>query len=254
MTYQLVVIGASYGGFDALKVVLGGLPATFPIPVVVVQHQGAGSTELAALLQRYTPLVVIEVEDKDQLCRGCVHLAPPGYHLLVDAEGLALSVDAPVVYARPSIDVLLDSAADVYGSSTIGVILTGTGRDGAAGLAHIKERGGVTIVQDPATALRRMMPDAALASSRVDWMLPLEEIAGRLVALCGGADRDVLAPRPPYHGAPASPRPPLPQGERRSKEPSGSPSPARRAVGIEGPRGRPERGSGGEGSLPGMRI
>jgi two-component system chemotaxis response regulator CheB len=198
MSYQLVVVGASYGGFDALKVVLGLLPAAFPLPIVVVQHQGPGSTELASLLQRYTPLIVVEANDKEPLRAGRVHLAPPGYHLLVDVDGLALSVDPPVVYARPSIDVLFESAADVYGAGTIGVILTGTGRDGAAGLACIKERGGATIVQDPDTAVRRMMPDAALATSRVDWMLPLDKIGGRLVALC----------------MPPSPHPgPLPAGE-----------------------------------------
>jgi two-component system chemotaxis response regulator CheB len=221
MTYQVVVVGASYGGFDALRVLLGGLPPAFPVPVVVVQHQGAGSSELASLLQRYTPLVVVEAEDKDPLRPGWVHVAPPGYHLLVDSEGLALSVDAPVVYARPSIDVLFDSAADVFGADAIGVILTGTGRDGAAGLAHIKQRGGVTIVQDPATALRRMMPDAALATSRVDWMLPLDEIAGRLVELCSDAapapvPGTSLTSQPPRPRDALIPRPPLPQGETGS--------------------------------------
>ena len=185
MTFQLVVVGASFGGFDALKVVLGALPAAFPVPVAVVQHQGAGAGhELASLLQRYTPLRVDEANDKDTPLPGRVYLAPAGYHLLVDEDGLALSVDSPVLYARPSIDVLFESAADVYGPAIIGVVMTGTSRDGAAGLARIKQRGGLTIVQDPATALRRTMPDAAVASTKVDWVLPLEEIGSRLVALC----------------------------------------------------------------------
>lgn len=185
MTYQLVVVGASFGGFDALKVVLGALPATFPVPLAVVQHQGPGAGhELASLLQRYTPLQVGEANDKDTPLPGRVYLAPAGYHLLVDEDGLALSVDAPVLYARPSIDVLFESAADVYGPAAIGVVMTGTSRDGAAGLARIKLHGGTTIVQDPATALRRTMPDAAVASTRVDWILPLDEIGGRLVILC----------------------------------------------------------------------
>ena len=190
MTFRLVAIGASFGGFDALKIVLGALPATFAVPVVVVQHQGAGGHgELASLLQRYVAMPVREVDDKDQLRGSQVYLAPPGYHLLVDDEGLALSVDSPVLYARPSIDVLFESAADVFGPAVIGVVLTGTGRDGAAGLAQIKARGGTTIVQDPETALRRAMPDAALASTAVDWTLPLEKIGARLTALCGTGER-----------------------------------------------------------------
>lgn len=185
MTYRLVVVGASFGGFDALKVVLGALPATFPVPVAIVQHQGAGGGhELASLLQRYTPLRVDEANDKDRPLPGRVYLAPAGYHLLVDEDGLALSVDPPVLYARPSIDVLFESAADVYGPTAIGVVMTGTSRDGAAGLARIKRRGGMTIVQDPTTALRRTMPEAALVSTKVDWILPLDEIGGRLVILC----------------------------------------------------------------------
>jgi two-component system chemotaxis response regulator CheB len=188
MIYQLVVMGASLGGFDALKIVLGALPSTFPVPVAIVQHQSVGSgSELATLLQRYTPLPIREANDKDTLQPGRVYLAPPSYHLLVDQDGLALSVDAPVLYARPSIDVLFESAADVYGPATIGVVMTGTSRDGAAGLARIKQRGGTTIVEDPATALKRTMPDAALASTDVDWTLPLAEIGTRLAILCAAS-------------------------------------------------------------------
>jgi two-component system chemotaxis response regulator CheB len=186
MTYRLVVVGASFGGFDALKVVLGALPVTFPVPVAIVQHQAAGAGhELASLLQRYTPLRLGEANDKDELLPGRIYLAPAGYHLLVDDEGLALSVDPPVLYARPSIDVLFESAAEVYGPATIGIVLTGTSRDGAAGLARIKQRGGTAIVQDPATAIRRAMPEAALGSTQVDWTLPLDDIGKRLVMLCG---------------------------------------------------------------------
>ena len=185
MTFRLVVVGASFGGFDALKVVLAALPATFPVPIAIVQHQGDGAGhELASLLQRYTPFPIGEANDKEALLPGRAYLAPAGYHLLVDEDGLALSVDPPVLYARPSIDVLFESAADVYGPTAIGVVMTGTSRDGAAGLARIKQRGGTTIVQDPATALRRTMPEAALASTQVDWTLPLDEIGGRLVILC----------------------------------------------------------------------
>jgi two-component system chemotaxis response regulator CheB len=213
MTYRLVVVGASLGGFDALKVVLGALPATFPVPVAIVQHQGAGAgRDLATLLQRYTALRVYEANDKDELVPGRAYLAPGGYHLLVEEDGLALSVDSPVLYARPSIDVLFESAADVYGPTAIGVVMTGTSRDGAAGLARIKQHGGTTIVQDPATALRRTMPDAALASSSVDWILPVDEIGGRLIILCAEAISSLNQP-----GAPA-PAPSTPQ--------TGGPGPA----------------------------
>jgi two-component system chemotaxis response regulator CheB len=218
MTYRIVVMGASFGGFDALKVVLGALPATFPVPVVIVQHQGAGAgQELATLLQRYTALRIGDANDKDAPLPGRAYLAPAGYHLLVDEEGLALSVDPPVLYARPSIDVLFESAADVYGPTAIGIIMTGTSRDGAAGLTRLKQRGGTTIVQDPATALRRTMPEAALASTQVDWTLPLDEIGGRLVILCTEPasppnQSGVPATAPAVHKAPAS-RPAAPRAD-----------------------------------------
>jgi two-component system chemotaxis response regulator CheB len=180
----LVVVGASFGGFDALKVILAGLPESLPMPLAIVQHQGSPGAGMAALLQRYTALAVVDAEDKDAVRPGVVYLAPPGYHLLAERGSLALSIDPPVVHARPSIDVLFESAADAYGPAAIGVVLTGTGRDGAAGLARIKGRGGKAIVQDPATAVRSAMPEAALASTAVDWILPLEAIAGQLIELC----------------------------------------------------------------------
>ena len=184
MSGRLVVIGASFGGFDALKVVLGALPGTFPIPIAVVQHQASIGPGLAVLLQRYTALVVLDAEDKDTAYPGRVYLAPPGYHLLAEEDGgFALSVDEPVWHARPSIDVLFESAAEVYGIGAIGVILTGTGGDGAAGLAQIHARGGIAIVQDPATAARPAMPAAALARTAVNWVLPLDQIGPQLVAL-----------------------------------------------------------------------
>jgi two-component system chemotaxis response regulator CheB len=179
----LVVVGASFGGFDALKVVLGALPADFPSPLAIVQHQGTPGSGLAGLLQRYTALAVVDAEDKDVLEPGVAYLAPPGYHLLAERGTLALSIDPPVQHARPSIDVLFESAADVYGRAVCGVILTGTGRDGAAGLAQVKRLGGVAIVQDPTTATRAAMPEAALASTIVDWIVPLEEIGPRLIDL-----------------------------------------------------------------------
>ena len=189
MAFELVVVGTSLGGFDALKVLLGGLPASFPLPLAIVQHQGSSpGGDLARLLQRYSALPVADAEDKDALLPGRVYLAPIGYHLLVERGSVALSTEGPVLYARPSIDVLFESAADAYGVGVIGVALTGASRDGAAGLARIKRRGGLAIVQDPATAVRRTLPDAALASTSVDWTVPLPEIAPLL-------DKVVRAPR-----------------------------------------------------------
>ncbi len=123
-------------------------------------------------------------DDKTPLENDHVYIGPPDYHVLVEEGILALSTDAPVQFARPSIDVLFVSAADAYGDRAIGIVLTGASADGAAGLARIKERGGVAIVQDPATSERRTMPDAALALTAADAVLPLEEIPAFVFGLC----------------------------------------------------------------------
>ena len=115
---------------------------------------------------------------------GKAYLAPPGYHLLVERGSLSLSTDEEVRYSRPSIDVLFESVADAYREDAVGVILTGASDDGAAGLARIRRRGGVTVVQEPATAERRTMPDAALARGRAHRVLALDEIAAFLVKVC----------------------------------------------------------------------
>jgi two-component system, chemotaxis family, protein-glutamate methylesterase/glutaminase len=181
MPYRLVVIGASLGGMEALKVVLGGLPPNFPMAVAVAQHRGTDHVgDLADLLARYCVLPVVEVEDKDPVAPGCVHLAPAGYHLLAEPGRFALSVDAPLRYARPSIDILFESAAESYGADVIGVVLTGSGDDGAAGLAAVKRRGGLALVQDPTSAEARAMPDSALRATTPDRVLPLRKIGAYL--------------------------------------------------------------------------
>lgn len=190
MSVKLVIIGASLGGFDALKVLVGGLPPDFATPVVIVQHQGASGADLSGLLQRYSKLPIEDAEDKAPTSPGRISLAPAGYHLLVELESFALTTEAPVQYARPSIDVTFESAADTYGVGVIGVVLTGAGRDGAAGLARIKQRGGRAMVQDPGTAQRREMPAAALGAVDVDWVGPLAEIAPTIVAWCRGDAQD----------------------------------------------------------------
>jgi two-component system chemotaxis response regulator CheB len=178
MSYELLVIGASWGGLRAVGTVLNGLGDDSPAAIVVAQHRGPSRGErLGQLLQRQTLLPVREAEDKDELVPGTVYLAPPDYHTLIESDGtLALSTDEHVRHARPSIDVLFCSAAEAYRERCVGVVLTGANEDGAEGLALIKELGGVAVVQDPRTAERREMPTAALEATNADLVLPLEEI------------------------------------------------------------------------------
>jgi len=178
------VVGTSLGGLHAVGALLSGLPEEFPLPVVVVQHRQAGSEDrLSALLQEHSALPVAEANDKEAIVPGRVYLGPADYHLLIETGSFCLSTEAPVQHARPSIDVLFESAADAYRERTIGVILTGVGQDGARGLARIKERGGLAVVQDPATAEASGMPEAAIAATEVDHILPLAEIASFLSAV-----------------------------------------------------------------------
>jgi two-component system chemotaxis response regulator CheB len=184
MVFEVVVIGTSAGGLKALQTLLSGLPEEFPLPIAIVQHRGKGSESgLCEFLRQCSSLPVTEPEDKEPIVPGHVYLAPRDYHLLIENGSFALSTDWPVAYARPSIDVLFESAADEYKERAIGVILTGGNRDGACGLTKIKARGGLTLVEDPESAAYREMPDAAIAQTKVDWVLPLPEIAPRLKRL-----------------------------------------------------------------------
>jgi two-component system, chemotaxis family, protein-glutamate methylesterase/glutaminase len=185
VSYGLVVIGASWGGLHAIEVVLGALPRGFSPPIAIAQHRspGSGSGALSRMLSVRSGLDVHEAGDKDGIEAGHVYIAPPDYHLLVEADGFALSTEGSVQHSRPSIDVLFDSAADTYGERLIGVVLTGANEDGAYGLTRVRRRGGVTIVQDPETAEKRTMPDAAIATGVADHVLPLEAIAPKLVEL-----------------------------------------------------------------------
>lgn len=185
MAPKVIVVGASMGGLHALQVLLQGLPKEFPVPIVVVQHRDKSSSDaFSALLQQYSSLSISEAEDKDALAAGHVYVAPPDYHLLVDQQGLALSTEAPVNYSRPSVDVLFESAAYEFGDGTVAVVLTGSTQDGARGAALIREKGGVVIVQDPATAEAGAMPAAAVAATTADQVLLLADIAPYLVKLC----------------------------------------------------------------------
>ena len=183
--YELIVIGCSMGGMNALQIIFSVLPKDFPVPIAVVQHRYRTSNEgLPAFFRRHTQMNVIDTTDKEWIKPGTVYLAPANYHLLVERGELSLSVDEAVAYSRPSIDVLFESAAIAYGPSVVGVVLTGANADGARGAALIKSRGGFVLVQDPATAESPAMPQAAIDAARVDRILPLDRIGPFLVELC----------------------------------------------------------------------
>ena len=186
---RLVAVGCSWGGLAALTTLLGALPSDLDAAVAVVQHRGPEDSKLGELLHGRSVLPVDEVDDKDAIVAGRVFLGPPGYHLLVERGTFALSTDAPVNFARPSLDVLFETAADAYGRDCIGVVLTGASADGAAGLARIAAAGGAALVQDPETSERHEMPAAALAAAPGAICLPLGRIAPAIADICaaGGA-------------------------------------------------------------------
>lgn len=182
MFFDLIVVGASWGGLDALTVLVRGLPADFEVPVVVVQHRGPDAQSfLSDLLQQWTGRKVLEPEDKEPIEPGHIYIAPANYHLLVETGHFSLTTEAPVRYSRPSIDVMFGSAAHAYGPRLIGVVLTGANEDGSRGLQCIEEYGGYCVVQDPATAEVATMPEAALRRVPRAAKLPLADIAAHLV-------------------------------------------------------------------------
>lgn len=196
MAYSVVAIGTSWGGLAALTKLLGDLPGDFGIPVVVVQHRSKESEHLLVqLLQDGTHLKVCEIEDKDSLTPGMVHVAPANYHVLIEDGYASLTIEEPVRFSRPSIDVMFSSAADTYGALAIGVVLTGANEDGSRGLAHIVKRGGIALVQDPKTAEIPIMPQAAIRAVPTAEVMPLEKLGQRLIAL-SRAGAKVVAGRP----------------------------------------------------------
>jgi len=182
---DIIVVGVSLGGLRAVGAILAELPEAFLVPIVIVQHRQAESEgRLVDLLQQHTTLRVREAEDKEDIAGGNVYLAPSDYHLLIEPGRFALSTEAPVCCARPSIDVLFESAADSYKDRVLGVILTGASADGAKGAACIDRAGGLVVVQAPETAESRIMPEAVIRSTPTARVLPPVEIVsflGRLV-------------------------------------------------------------------------
>jgi two-component system, chemotaxis family, protein-glutamate methylesterase/glutaminase len=179
---EAIVIGASAGALEALSSLLPGLPADYRLPILVVVHLPPDTTSLLAeLLRARCAIRVREAEDKEPIEPGVAYFAPPDYHLLVEQDKrLSLSDDEPVLFSRPSIDVLFESAADAYGGGLIGVVLTGANSDGANGLKAVIEAGGVALVQSPAHAYAVAMPEAAIAACPDARVLPVNEIAACL--------------------------------------------------------------------------
>jgi two-component system, chemotaxis family, protein-glutamate methylesterase/glutaminase len=187
--FDVVAIGASAGGVEALHVVLSALPVHFPASVFVVQHMDPRhKSMLAGLLARRCVLHVKQASDDEPIRPGTVYIAQPDAHLIVRDRRLVLTRTAQVHFSRPSIDLLFQSVADAYGDRAIGVVLSGSGVDGADGTRAIKAKGGTTIAQQPSSAAHSGMPQAARATGCVDVTLPLEEIGPALVNLVEPAE------------------------------------------------------------------
>lgn len=171
-------MGTSAGGLVALKKLLPALPAAFPCPILIVQHMSPQSDNyMTRMFNNLSPLLVKEADEKEIILPGRVYIAPPDYHMLVESDGtLSLSMEEKVNYSRPSIDVLFETAADVYGAHLMGIILTGANADGADGLLAVKRKGGLTVVQHPDDAESPAMPRAAIERVKPHKILTLNEI------------------------------------------------------------------------------
>ncbi|MCD4743445.1 MAG: chemotaxis protein CheB [Desulfobacteraceae bacterium] len=183
--HEIIVIGVSTGGFKALEVILSKLPEGFNLSVIIVQHRKKDPDDFFIdYMNKKTSLHIKEAEDKESIKPGVGYIAPPEYHLLVEMDHtLSLSVDPPLKYARPSIDMLFETAAEAYESKVAGVILTGANDDGSKGLKKIRKYGGMAIIQDPVTAEAPMMPKNAIKIAGADHILSLANIGkflGRL--------------------------------------------------------------------------
>jgi two-component system, chemotaxis family, protein-glutamate methylesterase/glutaminase len=182
--FDVIAIGASAGGVEALHTVAASLPGDFPVPVLIVQHMDPRHKSLLAiLLGRRCRLRVKQAANEEEIRSGTIYIAQPDMHLIVRSGRLVLTDTKQVHFSRPSIDLLFQSVADVYGDRAIGVILSGSGVDGADGIRAIKAKGGTTLAQDPASAAHTGMPQAARATNCVDFTLPLDEIGPALASL-----------------------------------------------------------------------
>jgi len=185
MKYEAIVIGVSSGGMTALKFIFSALPAGFSIAIIIVQHISAHSdNEWIKLLNNKSNVTVKEADEKEKIVSGTSYIAPANYHLLIENnKTFSLTIDERVNFARPSIDVLFESAAEAYKDKLIGIVLTGSNNDGTKGIKRIKELGGMVIIQDPKTAESSIMPASAIAVVQPDYILSLEKIVQLLIKL-----------------------------------------------------------------------
>ena len=183
MRYEAIVIGVSSGGMNALRYLFSALPSDFGMAIIVVQHVSARSDSLwIKLLNDVSNLNIKEADEKEKIEAGNVYIAPSNYHLLIEKnKTFSLTIDERVNFARPSIDVLFESAAEAYQSKLIGVVLTGSNNDGTNGIKRVKECGGLAVIQDPETAESSYMPASAMAAIQPDYILRLENIAELLI-------------------------------------------------------------------------
>jgi two-component system chemotaxis response regulator CheB len=189
--YKAIVIGTSYGGFEALKIILPKFNKEFPLPVIIVLHVGDHTNDnFLTYMNSLCQLHVKEVESNEKIQKGFIYFAPPNYHLLIESDfTFSLTTDEKHNFSRPSIDILFESAAWAYTKDLIGVVLTGANADGGAGLKVIKDFGGLTIIQSPDSALAPEMPRAALKMAKPAIILKLEDIGDKLIELANsGAD------------------------------------------------------------------
>lgn len=185
--FEAVVIGASAGALESLSALLPALPASCPFPVFVVVHVPPDKESLmAGIMRGKCKMQVREAEDKEPIAPGTVYLAPPDYHLLIESrQSLALSSEEPELFSRPSINVLFESAADIYGPGLLGIVCSGANEDGAEGLRHILLAGGQGVVQRPDTAAAADMPHAALVRNPKAQAMSLPDIAALLCRAAG---------------------------------------------------------------------
>jgi len=178
MQYEAIVIGVSAGGLAVLSGILQELPADFPLPLIVIQHRSKDErTLLEEVMQSRCAIRVKQADEKEKIQEGVVYFAPADYHLLIENDrSFSLTCDGPVNFSRPSIDLLFDTASEVYGSTLVGIILTGANNDGAAGIRAIRRRGGLTIAQAPGNATFPSMPQAAIDTGSVQAVLTSKEI------------------------------------------------------------------------------
>jgi len=185
MKPKAIVVGSSAGGLQALKTIFSCLGSDFSIPIIVVQHISPHSDNyITTYLNRICQVKVKEANEKETIEGGTIYFSPPNFHLLIEENyTFSLSTEDRVNFARPSIDILFETAALAYGKNLVGIVLTGANNDGATGLRIIKKYGGTTIVQDPKTAEVDTMPSSAIKESKVDYILTLEDIAKLLIKM-----------------------------------------------------------------------